>query len=352
MSGVREVPFGEHDSRRKIRNLVKEEAYDEIAALATHDAKSATELVKLLEDSEAEVRENAAEAIGRIGDRDLDAPEVLKEVVVPELMNLLRSSRAQVREGATYAFSRLAEMDHLWEDYLEVMEPPLERLIDLLGDPEVEVRKHATVAIRGIVEWLEAEGEDLYAVHSAIPLLSDLLSDPSEGVRKEAVQVLRPLVNSEPEARKSAVGGVIELLKSSYDSTNNATRLYPCTTLREMAGKYPELLSPAIPYLQRLLKDPWNIVRCNAAIVLVSVAEETSAVMKPAMAQLMQLLEDPKISAYYLVLAVRTLGRIAEKHPQMARPMLPLLTKLLDDSKEEVREGAARILRHIKGGMI
>ena len=338
------MEFLNHDSGRRIRDLVKKEECTEAALLASEDAHLALELVKLLEDPDSEIRENAAWAIANIGKDELEVPKALKEVV-PELTDLLNSSKIEVRKAAALALRDMAG-NSLGRGYLELMALPLPRLIELLKDPEVEVRKNAISAIRWIVEWIEDNKRDFRLIMPVIPNLPKLLKDHAE-VRIEAVQVLRPLVGSEPEATKITVDGVIETLRSSYASISDMARLWPCITVREMAGQYPELLSPAIPFLTELLKDDWNIIRCNAAIALVSITEEHSALKKTALAQLVQLLEDPNISAHYLTLIIRVLDRIGEKQPDLVRPTVPILTKLLEHSNEDIRKSADQALKSL-----
>jgi len=340
---VREMPFWRHGRGPIIRKLVKEEEYSEIASLASKNRNVALELVRLLDDPESEVWENAAEAIGRIGGDDLEAPQVLKKVVMPELAKLLKNSKAQVREAAALALSNMAS-NWLWEDYFEIMGPAVSPLIELLNDSEVEVRKNGVGALKWIAEWIEDEAGDFELLKPAIPQLSNLLKDSAADIRGEAVWALRAITHIEPEMTKSAIDSIIELLEDSKDYI----RLGATLTLRYMAEKHPELVRKAVSDLLTLLEDSDERIYGNAATALGFAVGEMPEVAKQVVPYLVELLEHPKPLFRFREEAVKALGKIGEVNPEMIEDVMPVLRKMLEESDEKVRKSATKAIQRIE----
>ena len=331
----------------RMRDLVKGEEYSEITSFASKDRNAAFELVKLLEDRESEIRENAAEAIGRIGRDDLQAPEAVK-IVTPRLIDLLGSPKAQVREVATLALLNIAWNWPMWEDIGEIIKPMIPWFTKLLDDTNAKVRRKALEAAKVAAEWIEDQGkeEHIKLIEPALPRLSAFLKDSESGFRGEAVWALRAIAHSNPEMVGPMIHGIVELLKDS----NDHVRLGASATLKYVAEAYPETVEPALPFILSLWEDPDWRIRQNADIVLGFIAGEIAEVAELVVPKLTELLGDAR--PLFRADAARALGRMGEINPEVIRPALPQLKKLLEDRNEKVREGASEAIRHIESKYI
>jgi len=317
--------------------------YDQVASLALKDRKVAFELVELLQESEAEVGENAAEAIGRIGRDNLEIPETVK-LVMPRLKDLLEHPRAQVREVTTQALVNIAWNRLMWEDIGEIMRPLIAWFTKLLYDPDVRVRRNALGGIRVAAEWMEDNGQDadIALLAPTLPQLLAFLTDAEPSSRGDAVWALTPIAHRNPEMVEPMVGEIVRLLKDS----NDHVRLGASATLRYVAEAHPETVWPSLSTLLLLLKDPdWRVCQ-NAAIALGFIAGNTPEVAKVVVPKLTELLGDKR--ALFRADAASALARLGETNPDMVRPALPQLEALLEDDDERVRQSAVEAVRRIR----
>lgn len=338
----REMPFGKHGRGSIIKDLVREEKYSEITSLASKNRNVALELIELFEDPESEMRERAAEAIGRIGRDDLHAPEAVK-IVIPQLANLLGSSKSQVREVATLALLNIAWNWLMWEDIGEIIRPVLPWFIKLLYDADAKVRQNALEAVKVAAEWIEDKGEkeDIKLIEPVLPQLSTFLKDSESRFRGDSVWALRAIAHRNPEMVKPMVGEIVGLLKDSKDHI----RLGASATLTYIAEAYPETVRSALPSILILLEDPYCGVCQNAAISLGFIAGEISEVAELVVPKLTELLRDGR--PLFRADAARALASIGGINPEMIKLALPQLRKLLEDDDGNVRESAIKAIKSI-----
>jgi heat shock protein HtpX len=330
------IPMGSIPKGLDLRKLVMESEYDEIISLTLRDENVALKLAQLLEDPATEVRENAAEAIARIGKDDFQVPKAIK-TVMPQLMNLLNNPEAQIREAATQALVGIAWNWIMWEDFGGLIKPVIPRLVKLLDDPDARVRKYALETIKVIAEWIEDRKEAIEQIEPALPRL--WISLENVELCGDAIWALRAIAHSNPELVKPMIGEIMKLLRDA----NDHIRLGSIATLKYIAEAYPKELRTLIPSLLILLEDTdWRVCQ-NAAIVLGFIAGEIAEVAGLVVPKLTELLGDDR--PLFRADAARALARIGEIYPEMIRPALPWLRKLLEDSDEKVRESAAMALK-------
>lgn len=122
----------------------------------TRDRQALPALLALARDPDANVRANAAEAIGRLGDR---------RKTTPAIKRLLRDSEWIVRAHAAKAAGALGDKRLIQE------------LVSLLRDQQWWVRQNSALALERIGP-------------PAIPYLAAMLSDPDRFARNKAAEVL------------------------------------------------------------------------------------------------------------------------------------------------------------------
>jgi HEAT repeat protein len=302
-------------------------------------------LIESLKDDDFDVRETAANALGRIGgeraiehlipllnDDDSDVRETAANVlggiggerVIEYLIPLLNDDEYYVIWGAANALGRIGG------------ERVIEYLIPLLKDNECEVRETAANALGRIGD----EG----AIEHLIPLLKD----DNSGVKREvadafgeiggekAIEYLVPLLNDDDSGvRETAanalgrIGGerVIEYLIPLLKDNECEVRETAANTLVRIGGER------AIEYLIPLLKDDEYEVREAAARAFGGIGGES------AIEHLIPLLKDDHPSVR--LAAANALGRIGDEGA------IEYLIPLLKDDEYEVREAAANALGRI-----
>jgi len=150
---------------------------------------------------------------------------------------------------------------------------------------------------------------------------------------------------------------IIQELVNVLDSRDNFTRSKAASVLAQIAlfgaagtGTAREgarLVAPAIPRLIKLLDDPYESARSEAALALslIAVGEEDIELVEPAVSNLTKLLDDPHEYAHSN--AATALGWIGRAKPQLVEPLIPKLVELLDDPCEYARSSAVRALQGI-----
>lgn len=316
-----------------LRKMVLEEEYDKAASLAQGNNSVAIDLVKLLEDPDEQIRENAAEVVSRIGKDTPLAPETIK-VVMPYLTSLLQSPNEEIREVAVVAVTGIAWRWYDWEDFPDVIIPVIPRLIALLDDSSTNVRGNTLNCIQVLAEWMEDKKGDFDQLKPALPKLLAHLKDNQ--LCLYAVGAVRAIAHRNPELVRSMLGEITRLSAHPKDSV----RLNTARTLSYLAEAYPEELTSTISSLCMLLQDPWERVSENAALALGFLGEVPEP--ETVVSRLIKLLEDNR--GEWRSAAARALVRMAETDRAIRHSAMCAIRKLLHVPNEQIRVEVARLL--------
>ena len=262
--------------RNWVSSVVEQELTDPFRELNPVVLKA----LKELEDEKRYVREDAAQTLGKLGDR----------AAVPALIRALKDEHHMVRMYAVMSLRQLGDRS------------AVPALIQALKDKDSSVRMDAAQALGKLGD------------RAAVPALIEALKDDSEYVRSYAASALESLGD------RSAVPALVEALKDK----DSWVRTRSALALGRLGDK------SALPVLVETLKDKDERVRGDAAWTVGELGD-TSAV--PA---LVEALKDERSSVG--MAAAKALGRLGDKSA------LPVLVKALKDKDEYVREGAALAL--------
>ncbi|QDV31700.1 Phycocyanobilin lyase subunit alpha [Planctopirus ephydatiae] len=313
-----------------------------VVAGRTRDTKLIEPLLKLLGNSFAIVRGQAAESLGQIGDKKATGP----------LCKLLEDPEQGVRVAAAGALARLSDprsvpslLKGLSQDDADVLERVITALGEI-GDAQaashlLPLIDHLQAEIRGAAA--EALGK-IGASESASPL-TRLLHDTDEAVRLKAIAAFRkfkasiavtPLLNllmdPNSQIRLRAVDTLGEIAdESAVDNLIHTLHNDGTMEVRQMAAKALGAIGSAdgIEPLEQALEDEFP-VRCRAITSLGQIGASASL---PA---LLAMLKDsvPEVR-YHTTQALADLGNANALKP---------LEELLSDEHPMVRRGAAKAL--------
>ncbi|MCA2673073.1 MULTISPECIES: HEAT repeat domain-containing protein [unclassified Microcystis] len=249
----------------------------------TKSIEVVNELLKALEDSDKDVRWEAAEALGNIG----------SETAIAGLLKALEHSDYHVSWNAAEALAKIGS------------ETAIPGLLKALEDSYKYVRGNAAEALAKI------------GTETAIPGLLKALEDSYKYVRGNAAEALGNI------GSETAIAGLLKALEDSYE--------YVRLNAAEALGKIGS--ETAIPRLLKALEDSHWYVRRDAAEALGKIGSET------AIPGLLKALEDSDNNVRWK--AVEALGNIGTE------TAIPGLLKALEDSDGFVREKAAEALAKI-----
>ncbi|WP_287675107.1 HEAT repeat domain-containing protein [Microcystis sp. M038S2] len=249
----------------------------------TKSIEVVNELLKALEDSDRDVRWEAAEALGNIG----------SETAIAGLLKALEHSDEYVRWEAAEALGNIGS------------ETAIPGLLKALEHSDEDVRGSAAEALAKI------------GSETAIPGLLKALEHSDEYVRGNAAKALAKI------GTETAIPGLLKALEDSYG--------YVRGNAAKALGKIGT--EAAIPGLLRALEDSYFEVRRKAAEALAKIGSET------AIPGLLKALED----SYFEVrrYAAEALAGIGSE------TAVPGLLKALEHSDEDVRGNAAEALAKI-----
>ncbi len=224
------------------------------------EKKNVKGLIKALRHKDWHVREEAAWALGGIGDARAVEP----------LIQALMDEYSVVRKGAAWAFGKIGD------------KRAVKHLIKALKDENSDVREKAAEALGKI--------GDTRAVEHLFQALKD---DKDWDVRGKAAEALgeigEPAVEPLIQALKDEDSGVREkaavaLGKMGWKPGDDTERAYYLVAMQKWS-ELPELGEPAVEPLIQALKDGYSDVRERAAWALVKIGE-------PAVEPLIQALKD------------------------------------------------------------
>jgi HEAT repeat protein len=303
---------------------VREEAARALGEVG--DAQAVPHLIQALSDKYAKVREAAASALGRIGD----------ERAAPHLVQALRDQSMQVRSEAVKALSQIgrAAVPHVTQ---------------ALDDEQWKVRERAVSALGHIGD------------PSALPHLAQALNDEKDAVRSAAASALGRLgdkravphlVQALDNKGKShwwagkALGriGALPELVQALDDKRSRVREGAVSGLSTIGEE-------GIPHLVRALGDSSKQVRKRAASILGQRRD------KRAIPYLLQVVKDPDVHDWERTLAAQLLGQLGYKLPAPVEAMVTelntaVLRKISQDFPPEDREYVIERLKQYRGDSV
>jgi HEAT repeat protein len=267
--------------------------------------KAGGTLVKALkEDADERVRRSAAYALGTFGPPGVGATEYL--------MKALKDNKPSVRQNAAWAIGQIGEG----------AKEAVGDLCELLSDKDTLVRRDAAGALGTMGKAGEAAGR---------PLIDLLKSESDDVVKKTALDSLAHIAGPE---QAGAVGDLEPLLKDADPEVCMGAAI----VFARVGGEAAKL---ALPALQKALKDsdPHTQELATAAL------SNLGAAAKPAMYDLGDVLTNGKNS-----LLVRRNAALAIAHIGAdAAPVVPALVEGLQRSQpREVRQFSAEALAQMK----
>jgi HEAT repeat protein len=263
------------------------------------------QLLKLIKSPDSDTAFTAATILGTIGEP--------AKLTVPQLIVLVQTQNVTTCRAAMVA---LAEMG-------QIAKPAIPALVPLLKD--TRINKVAESAERTIV----AIGP------SAIPELLPLLDDPDPFIRRGIAYIFGSM-------GASAKATTPELTKRLKDP-NPQVRSAAVSSLASIEGQIA-----AMPLLIPLLKDPDGDVRQSAAwsLTIVRDVETNYKIYESLIPHLIPLLKDESVITRIRVLAV--LEWTSWTSTELAKPAMLELISLLQDPSSSVRERAATTLRNLR----
>jgi HEAT repeat protein len=281
---------------------------------AIGDAEAIPGLLKLVEHSDSDVRRRAADALGKIGDAH----------AIPGLLKLVEHSDSDVRRMAADALGKIGD------------EKAIPVLLKLLEDSDSSVRSSAAGALGKIgdaqaipgllklledsdsfVRWRAADALGNIGDAQAIPGLLKLVEDSESYVRSRAADALGNIGDAQ------AIPGLLKLFEHSHSDVRSRAA--------DALGNIGD--AHAIPGLLKLVEHSHSDVRRMAANALGKIGDGR------AIPGLLKLLEHSKYSVRKM--AVDALGNIGDAHA------IPGLLKLVEHSHSDVRRMAANALGKI-----
>lgn len=252
-------------------------------------------LIQTLKDPIADARSNAANALGKLGDKS----------AVPELIQTLKDPIAGARANAAAALGNLGDKS------------AVPALMGALKDKEGSVREWAAWALGKLGD------------KSAIPALIEALSDQEKGVRADVSWALMQI----PDPK--AVQPLFKALTDSAPIVRGRAALALEKISKDFDLDYSEL---NIISLTQLLKDQDKDARVAAAEALNDIRH------KAAIPALIEALQDPdidvRISSAWAIGHTCLKSELRIDHPAL----IPALLQTLKDESVFVRAGAAAAL--------
>ncbi|HID63368.1 MAG TPA: HEAT repeat domain-containing protein [Anaerolineae bacterium] len=312
------------------------------------------ELLQQLAGKNRQVREEAARALGEVGDQQ----------AVPQLIQALGDKYAKVREAAAWALGRVGD------------ERAVPHLVRAFGDPSMWVRSEAVkalgqigpAAVPHVVQALDDERWEVRELaasalgrigdQSALPHLVQALSDSKDAVRTAAASALGQLGD------QRAVPHLVQALdskgKSHWWAGQALGRLGALPELvqalddkrswvREGAVRgLSEIGEEGIPHLVRALDDASKQVRKRAASILGQRRD------KRAIPYLFQVVKDPDVHDWERRIAAQYLGQLGYQLPVPVEAMVTdlntaVLRRISRDFPPEDREYVIEQLKRYRG---
>jgi|GEM_PF-3412928 len=305
------------------------------------------ELGKALKDSKADVRVKAAQALGRIGPNARSA--------LADLVDVLDDDRYEVRAAGADAIEKIIGPDPEEDDKDLMVRVHINRLeskdwmarlnaanrLAEMGPEGADAVPALVTALLDKSDWhawynevrraaAHALGEMRYAARAANPALIEASRFKDYDVRLEAVKALGKI------GPKSEIA-VIEALTASLKDPDFDVRREAANAL----GGFEVYADSTVPNLVDALSDRDFDVRREAAQSLGRIGPKTA----PAVDALVVALDD--VDADVRRAATEALGNV---HPDYREQVLPGILSKLDDTNEDVRLEAVKVIAKFRIG--
>ncbi len=259
-----------------IDNRVRERAIEALS-IAPNDTEVIETLIKCLEDIDTHVQYTAALTLGKV-----------KAVrAAPKIITLLNQENSEVRACAAYSLGSIRSL------------VAVESLLHKLNDESGKVRRYAAQALGLIASEQAIQGltDSTKSQNAASSISFNLLTGDSVDILPGLFGLIKATENTNKSVYLSAAHALKEncsentilCLLDSVDATDGATCLGASVALSLMD------LEIVIPRLIKALRDNDGIISRQAFKALKSIVSDKE------IPTLLELLDDPKADAYYVV---------------------------------------------------
>ncbi|WP_158293691.1 pentapeptide repeat-containing protein [Halorubrum sp. SP3] len=285
------------------------------------------EVVALLDDDDATVRNDAVTVLSRVAKTRSDA--VLD--ALPALIERLEADdQSVIRHNSALALSRLVE------NRPEACRDAIEPLVRGLTDGDGDVREKCGRALDNFGPDAAGDIED--ASVRAVEDAADRTGAETSTERNEATLALTRLALRYPEE----VATHTESLRDRLDDEDNVVRYHATLCLNRIAKRQPHLVVEAVEPLADRLDDPDADVRALASEALASVSEDAPGAVTETSGALADALTDSndEVRAH----AVGACRALVAEYPDVVLPAQFELVDLLADARGETRVDAKKVL--------
>ena len=285
------------------------------------------EVVALLDDDDAAVRNDAVSVLSRVSK---GRPDAVLDALPALLERLSTDDRRVIRHNSALAIGRISAARP------EACRDAIEPLVRGLADDDGDVREKCGTALDNFGP--DAEGDIRDAAERAVGDAADRTAAETSAERNEAAVALARLATRFPEE----VAAHAESLRPRLDDEDNVVRYHAAMSLKRVAARRPALLSGVVEPLADRLDDPDGDVRELASAALASVAEADPDVAVETSDALVERLDDDReeVRAH----AVGACRALVTAYPDAVLPAQFELVELLADAREETRADARKTL--------
>lgn len=207
------MPLWKQDAKSKLKELVREEEYRQIDSMVDNDPKLLIQLAALLGDGDPQIRGKDVTALAEAAlmHEDLYFQE-LEDIVIPRILKLLRDSDAEVRRETALSVSSFPSRVYcgVSKKGPELIEQAMPQLVRLLEDDDPRVQRSAGTSLFGAAFWLLDNRKELKLT---LDILAKLATHPDVRNRVDTAWFWEKHADRFPEAAKEAVPLLLKLTK-------------------------------------------------------------------------------------------------------------------------------------------
>ncbi len=317
--------------------------------------------------------EQVSQVVGKIEEVDTETQEELSSTLastaskkpdtlvphVERLIVLLEDSSTEARQELLACLAEIAEVNP------SPLREHIGPILAQFGDEEYYVRKEASRCAAAIcsVSQLEPllESSDVNKSHAASwtvariaqsspervmdrletieRQLGDLSPDELSQRNRRIVETVAHLAEYEPEQ----IAPLVSELTTALSAQGRFTRRAGCQALAAIGQDQVEPIIDAVPAVAPLLNDQFEDVQRAALHVLRPVAKSYPDELRPAVPQLVDLIESEELA----VETTSTLGYVAKEYPEVAVPLIDRYKEWLTTEDTKLRNNALASLTEL-----